>query len=196
MKKKIMVLLLASLALTACGQKKETEPSASSSQKQVASSAKKSSSSKKAGNSAATSSSTETMAESQSSSDQTVKSSQEVNASSSNQEEAAASVEVTSGETIPAIQGSWSSAMGSITIEGSKLTNGTGTFTVKQISDGSWTLAEVVASPPVYYYVPAGQKLATSVRTYESDETRDRIFIQPQYDAPQEAFEPYIFYRN
>ncbi|MBJ6746356.1 hypothetical protein JEQ21_07795 [Streptococcus sp. 121] len=192
MKKKIMVLLLASLALAACGQKKETEPSASSSQKQVTSPAKKSSSSKKAGNSTATSSSTEAMVESQSSSSQAESVSQEVSASST-QEEAA---EATSGETIPAIQGTWSSAMGSITIEGGKLTNGTGTFTVKQISDGSWTLAEVVASPPVYYYVPAGQSLATSVRTYESDETRDRIFIQPQYDAPQEAFEPYIFYRN
>lgn len=196
MNKKIMVLALASLVLVSCGQKKEAEPSTSSSQKQVASSAKQSSSSKKDASSTKASSSTELMVESQTSTSQAEKSSQEASVSSSKQEETSAVGEATSGATIPVIQGSWSSAMGSFTVDGGILTNGTGSFTVKQLGEGTWTLAEVVASPPVYYYVPAGQPLATSVRTYVSDETRDRIFIQPQYDAPQEAFEPYIFYRN
>lgn len=196
MKQKFLVLVLASLALVACGQKQERETKASSSQKQAVSSSKKAASSKKVGgeSAVAASSNEDPVVESASSSSQEEKVSQEASASSSNQETSA--TESASGETIPAIQGSWSSAMGSITIEGGKLTNGVGTFTVRQLGDGTWTLAEVVASAPVYYYVPAGQPLATAVRTYESDESRDRIFIQPQYDAPQEAFEPYIYYRN
>lgn len=54
---------------------------------------------------------------------------------------------------------------------------------------GHWTLAENRVSAVEYNYVPVN----VPIPGYESDETRDRIFIQPQYDAPQEAFEPYIF---
>lgn len=196
MKRKFLVLALASLALVACGQKQEKETKASSSQKQAVSSSKKAVSSKQTASSEKARSSAEQVAASELASSQAEAVSQEM-ASSSSQAEASAVPEATSGAEMSVIEGTWSSPKGgSFTVATGTLTKGESTFTVKQLKENAFTLAEVMASPPVYIYVPAGQVLSTGAKNYESDESRDRIFILPQYDAPQEAMEAYIYYRN
>ncbi|MVX58974.1 hypothetical protein E5983_04850 [Streptococcus danieliae] len=197
MKQRFLVLVLASLALVACGQKQEGETKASSSQKQAVSSSKKAGSSKQATSSEKARSSAELVAESAVASSQVEPVSQEMASSSSSQAEASAVPEVTGGAETSVIDGTWSSPKGgSFTVAAGTLTKAESTFTVKQLEENAFTLEEVMASPPVYIYVPAGQVLSTGPKNYESDESRERIFILPQYDAPQEAMEPYIYYRN
>ena len=88
------------------------------------------------------------------------------------------------------IEGTWTSSAGySFTIEGNQFTVDGQNFTLTAPRDSNghvtWSLAEAKASPPVYVMFPAGTPLS-GVRSYTSDESRDRIFLQPQYDAPQD----------
>ncbi|HFI0150669.1 TPA: DUF6287 domain-containing protein [Streptococcus suis] len=101
---------------------------------------------------------------------------------------------------LSSIEGTWKSATGkTFTIQGSTIKTEYGDYTIGAFreNDGrvSWFLMEILASPPQYVMVPAGTKLSTGARDYTSDESRDRIYISPQYDAPQDALEDYIFYR-
>lgn len=101
---------------------------------------------------------------------------------------------------LSSIEGTWKSATGkTFTIQGSTIKTEYGDYTIGAFreNDGrvSWSLMEILASPPQYVMVPAGTKLSTGARDYTSDESRDRIYISPQYDAPQDALEDYIFYR-
>ncbi|HEL1585012.1 TPA: hypothetical protein TXJ06_001766 [Streptococcus suis] len=101
---------------------------------------------------------------------------------------------------LSSIEGTWKSATGkTFTIQGSTIKTEYGDYTIGAFreNDGrvSWSLMEILASPPRYVMVPAGTKLSTGARDYTSDESRDRIYISPQYDAPQDALEDYIFYR-
>lgn len=99
---------------------------------------------------------------------------------------------------LSSIQGTWRSDAGySFTIEGNTFTDERKTYTIARIKEDSgkvnWTLAEVMSSPPIYVMFPAGTPLS-GVRSYASDESKDRIFLQPQYDAPQEDI--IVFYKE
>lgn len=91
---------------------------------------------------------------------------------------------------LSSIEGTWRSSAGySFTIKGNTFTDEHKSYTIARIKEDSgkvnWTLTEVMSSPPIYVMFPAGTPLS-GVRTYTSDESKDRIFLQPQYDAPQE----------
>lgn len=96
------------------------------------------------------------------------------------------------------IEGTWSSDKGEpFTISGNTFSRGGQNFTITGMRETNgqvnWTLAEVMSSPPIYVMFPAGTPLS-GVRSYASDESKDRIFLAPQYDAPQEDI--IVFYKE
>ena len=104
---------------------------------------------------------------------------------------------------LPSINGTWTSKSGtSFRIDGktfTAITDGAETaYTISNIrrQEGKvvWALAEVMASPPAYVLVPIGTPISTQLRTYSSNESRERIYLLPQYDAPQEDYERNIYY--
>lgn len=99
------------------------------------------------------------------------------------------------------IQGTWTSLSGnSFELSGSKILMNGQTYTAARFrevnGDIAWSIAEGQSSPPVFVFVPAGQALNTPAQSYESDESQDRIYLMPQYAAPQAEMEETIYYRR
>lgn len=102
------------------------------------------------------------------------------------------------------IQGTWRNSKGDgFTISGGTMTFSRDgkTYTMTVPKDGEtglwWTLAEARTSPPVYIIYPVGRSIIKYPDgIYISDESRDRIFLQPQYMAPQEEIEGAIYYKE
>lgn len=95
------------------------------------------------------------------------------------------------------IDGNWYSASGdSFTLSGGTFVSNRGSWAISNMGDvdglASWSLEGVMVSAPIYVMVPAGQPIPS----YTSDETKDRIYLRPQYMAPQEEFEQYIYYKE
>ncbi|MBJ6746355.1 hypothetical protein JEQ21_07790 [Streptococcus sp. 121] len=89
--------------------------------------------------------------------------------------------------------GKWvSQRFGTMSIKDNTLTTSDGTYTMHHKGLGNWTLAENRVSAVEYNYVPVN----VPIPGYESDETRERIYLKPQYEEPQEDFEKGIYYRD
>lgn len=89
--------------------------------------------------------------------------------------------------------GKWiSQRFGTMSIKDNTLTTSDGTYTMHHKGLGHWTLAENRVSAVEYNYVPVN----VPIPGYESDETRERIYLKPQYAEPQEEFEKGIYYRD
>lgn len=118
-------------------------------------------------------------------------SSQKTKQSKSSQKSSTESSSTTQSGSI--YDGKWvSQRFGTMTIKDNTLTTSDGTYTMNHKGLGHWTLAENRVSAVEYNYVPAN----VPIQGYESDETRERIYLKPQYEEPQEEFEKGIFYRD